>query len=236
MSLSALSIKQRIVLCCALPLIALTAVSSFTLYSTWKEASAARDMSLLLHKAEIIGTVVHELQRERGLTAGYIASSGASFADELSAQRIATNESYAEVEHMLATMSDIIAVAFADYVETLYQDEAHVFDMRTQVDAGTPSVGDMAGVYTSAIHHLIVALEHIEDFAQSGLMAERVEAYISIIEGKEAAGLERAMGATGFSAGVFEETVYARMLALQGAQATDFSIFNRLASSTMRAQ
>lgn len=236
MSLSTLSIKQRIVLCCALPLIALTAISSFTLYTTWKEAKGASDMGLLLHKAEIIGTVVHELQRERGLTAGFIASSGANFADELAAQRIATNASYAEVEHMLSTMSDVIEVAFADYVETLYQDEARVFDVRTLVDNGTVSVGDMASIYTSSIHHLIVALEHIEDFAHSGLMAERVEAYISIIEAKEAAGLERAMGATGFTAGVFEESVYARMLSLQGAQATDFSIFNRLASSNMKAE
>lgn len=236
MSLSRLSIKQRIVLCCALPLIALTAISSFTLYTTWKEAKAASDMGLLLHKAEIIGTVVHELQRERGLTAGFIASSGANFADELSAQRTATNEAYGEVEHMLATMSDVIAEAFSSYVETLYQDEARVFDTRTLVDNETISVGDMASIYTSAIHHLIVALEHIEDFAHSGEMAERVEAYISILEAKEAAGLERAMGAAGFTAGVFEEAVYARMLSLQGAQATDFAVFNRLASSDMKTQ
>ncbi|MEQ8656998.1 MAG: nitrate- and nitrite sensing domain-containing protein [Hyphomicrobiales bacterium] len=233
MSLSALSIKQRIMLCCALPLIALTAVSGFTLYTTWKEASGASDMGLLLHKAEILGTVVHELQRERGQSAGFIASSGANFADALPQQREATNGAYRDMEDMLGNMSDVIAVAFAEYVGTLRQDEARVFNMREQVDTGTASVSDMAGVYTSAIHHLIVALDHIEDFAHSGQMAERVEAYLAIVEAKEAAGLERAMGAAGFSAGEFSENLYARMLTLQGAQNTDFSIFLRLASPDM---
>jgi len=236
MSFSILSIKQRIVLCCALPLIALTAVSGFLLHSTWKEAQVASDMSLLLHKAEIIGTVVHELQRERGQSAGFIASSGANFADALPQQRQATDIAYREVEDMLANMSDVIEEAFSGYVDTLYEDEARVFAMRDRVDAGTASVSDMAGVYTSSIHHLIVALEHIEEFAHSGLMAERMEAYIAIVEAKEAAGLERAMGATGFSSGEFSENVYARMLTLQGAQMTEFTIFQRLASESMLSQ
>lgn len=234
MALSALSIKQRILLCCTLPLVALAALSTFTLYSTWKEAKSASDMGLLLHKAEILGEVVHELQRERGLTAGHVASGGVNNVDSLAEQRTATNESYAEVEHMLATMSDVIEEAFSGYVETIYADEQRVFEMRAQVDAGNATVADMASVYTSTIHHLIVALEHIEDFAHSGEMAERVEAYIAILEAKEAAGLERAMGAAGFSSGTFDETVYARMLSLQGAQATDFSIFDRLASDSMK--
>ncbi len=236
MSLSALSIKQRILLCCTLPLVALAALSTFTLYSTWTEASASKDMNLLLHKAEILGTVVHELQRERGQSAGFIASSGTNFADTLPQQRATSDSAYGEVEAMLANMSPVIEAAFADYVTTILADEARITDIRAQIDAGRASVADMAGVYTSTIHHLIVALEGIEDFAHSGLMAERVESYIALVEAKEAAGLERAMGAAGFGSGTFNEAVYARMLTLQGTQQTDISIFRRLGSDTMVAR
>jgi methyl-accepting chemotaxis protein len=236
MSLSALSIKQRILLCCTLPLVALAALSTFTLYSTWTEAKASQDMHLLLEKAEILGTVVHELQRERGQSAGFIASSGANFADSLPQQRVASDTAYGAVDVMLANMSAVIEEAFADDVAVILEDEGRIAQMRSRIDAGNATVADMAGVYTSIIHHLIVALEGIEDFAHSGLMAERVESYIALVEAKEAAGLERAMGAAGFGSGAFNETVYARMLTLQGAQQTDISIFRRLGSDTMVAR
>jgi methyl-accepting chemotaxis protein len=89
--LSAFTINQRILVCYALPLLALTAVPGFTLCSTRKEAKAAQDMSLLLHKAEILGTLIHELQGERGQSAGFIASSRASLADTLPRQRSASD-------------------------------------------------------------------------------------------------------------------------------------------------
>jgi hypothetical protein len=119
---------------------------------------------------------------------------------------------------MLADISAVIELAFAEHVSTLLEDKARLASMRAQVDAGQVTVGQMAGVCTSIIHHLIVTLEGIEDFAHTGLRAERVGAYIARIEAKEAAGLERAMGATGFSSGEFSKQVYARMLTLQGAQ------------------
>jgi methyl-accepting chemotaxis protein len=236
MSLSALSIKQRILLCCTLPLVALAALSTFTLYSTWSEATASQDMNRLLHKAEILGTVVHELQRERGQSAGFIASSGANFADSLPQQRVASDAAIRRGRSMLANMSPVIEEAFADYVATILEDEGRILQMRARIDAGNATVADMAGVYTTTIHHLIVALEGIEDFAHSGLMAERVESYIALVEAKEAAGLERAMGAAGFGSGTFTETVYARMLTLQGTQQTDISVFRRLGSDTIVAR
>jgi methyl-accepting chemotaxis protein len=236
MFLTALPIRQRILLCCALPLVALTIVSSFTLVETWKDAQSGRNMAMLLHKAEVLGTVIHELQRERGASAGFISSSGSNFADVLPQQRQATDAGYAAVDTMLADMSDAIAQVFAGHVATLSQDEARISAMRSRIDAGNVSVDEMAGVYTSTIHHLLAALENIEDFTRTGEMSQRVEAYIAIMEAKESAGVERAMGASGFTSGVFSEEVYARMLSLQGSQETEFSIFKRLATPHLADQ
>jgi methyl-accepting chemotaxis protein len=135
MFLTALPIRQRILLCCALPLVALTIVSSFTLVETWKDAQSGRNMAMLLHKAEVLGTVIHELQRERGASAGFISSSGSNFADVLPQQRQATDAGYAAVDTMLADMSDAIAQVFAGHVATLSQDEARISAMRSRIDA-----------------------------------------------------------------------------------------------------
>ncbi|MEM6712772.1 MAG: nitrate- and nitrite sensing domain-containing protein [Pseudomonadota bacterium] len=192
-------------------------------------------MALLLKKGEAFSDVIHALQRERGQSAGFIASGGQSFADTLPGLRSDSDRLYVAVDDMLENMTDVIANAFSHHVSTIMEDRQRILQARQQVSAGQITVPEMASVYTSTIHHLIVATEGIEKFATDGPMTAAVEAYIAVIEAKEAAGQERAMGATGFGAGQFEEAIYARMLALQGMQETDFINFERLATPTMMA-
>lgn len=235
MSLATLTIKQRILFACSVPLIALTIVAAIMVSDAWNKAGQARNMDILLHKAETLSAVVHSLQRERGQSAGFIASEGVNFAGSLPGLRAESDQFYNAVDVMLTTMTPLIEAAFADDVETIIQDQQRIRQMRANIDAGSASVADMAGVYTSTIHHLIVAIEGVGAFASAGAMTQNVEAYIALIEAKEAAGLERAMGAAGFGAGAFSEPVYARMLTLQGQQQTDFTIFDRLATPAMAA-
>lgn len=233
MSLATLTIKQRILFACAVPLIALSIVAVIMVNDAWHKAGQARSMDILLHKAETLSSVVHALQRERGQSAGFIASQGVNFADSLPSLRAESDEFYSAVDAMLSAMTPLIEAAFADDMNAIAQDRQSIVQMRATIDAGSASVADMAGVYTSTIHHLIVAIEGVGEFASAGAMTQNVEAYIALIEAKEAAGLERAMGAAGFGAGAFSENVYARMLTLQGQQVTDFINFDRLASPAM---
>ena len=232
--ISSPSIKQRILLASMAPMVVLVAVTAFLLLSAWNKAGTARDMALLLHKAEAFSDVVHALQRERGQSAGFISSGGAAFADTLPDLREESDRLYAAVDEVLLSMSNVIEEAFSAHVEAILTDERRIDDMRAQIDAGQVTAAQMASVYTSAIHHLILAVEGIERFASDGAMTEAVEAYIAIIEAKEAAGQERAMGAVGFTSGTFSEQVYARKLTLQGMQETDFINFNRLATPEMK--
>lgn len=233
MSLANLTIKQRILIACSVPLVALVIVATFMLNNVWTKAQQSRNMDILLHKAETLSSIVHSLQRERGRSALFIASDGATFAAELLVTRAESDAFYDEVDAMLANMTPFIERAFAEHMTTIAQDHRRVEQMRASIDAGTASVADMAGVYSSTIHHLIVAIEGVEDFATAGAMTGYIEALVAIIEAKEAAGLERAMGATGFGSGAFSEPVYARMLTLQGQLITDFANFHRLASPAM---
>lgn len=235
MSLATLTIKQRILIACSAPLIALTIVGAIMLNAEWTKAEQARNMDILLHKAETLSFIVHSLQRERGRSALFIASEGANFADELPVVRAESDEFYREIDAMLRAMPPIIETAFADHMNAIAEDRQRIDQMRATIDTGSASVADMAGVYTSTIHHLIVAIESVEHFASAGEMTSYIEALVAIIEAKEAAGLERAMGATGFGSGAFLQPVYARMLMLQGQLVADFTNFERLATPAMAA-
>ncbi|MBV6657258.1 MAG: nitrate- and nitrite sensing domain-containing protein [Devosiaceae bacterium] len=233
--MSKLTIRQRIILCCALPLVALFGFAGFMLNKAWQDAQAADFMAEALTKASMLSQIVHSLQVERGQSAGFLASGGVSFATSLPQARAAADEAYSGLDEMLSNLSPTIQEVYGGHLQVLRDDAARILAARAQVQAQSTTVPEMAGVYTEVIHHLIVAVEGIEDFAASGLMAERIEAFVALVEAKEAAGLERAMGAVGFGSGAFPEAVYARKLTLQGAQSTDFSIFARLASDELNA-
>lgn len=230
MSFSNLSIKQRILATCAIPLVALVVVASFMLHTAWSSARAAADMQDILSKAQSFSNVIHELQRERGQSAGYIGSGGTSFADTLPQRRAATDTAFAALEQTFAGVSAQVQNAFgADFTATMARYEA-VSGMRARVDARDIRTPDMAAVYTGAINEIIDTLTGIKAFAPDGEFLSYVEAYLVVIKAKEAAGLERAAGAVGFGIGTFSQNVYTSLLTLQGVQDNDLATFARLAS------
>ena len=230
MSLPVLSIKQRILLACAIPLLVLSLVSGYLVLQAQKTAQAASDMQDVLSKAQRLSTLVHELQRERGQSAGFISSGGQNFAGSLPQRRVASDEAYDVMIDALDHTEPRILAAFETQMENILADHDKILDMRRRIDADDVAVPAMAAVYTDAIHHLIVAIEGINDYAPSGDMAAYSEAYIAMIHAKEAAGRERAAGAVGFGSGEFPPAVYASMLTLQGMQLTDFALFGSLAT------
>ncbi len=210
-------------------MIALAAVASFMLIKAWGDAQSARDMREVLAKAEYMSAVVHELQRERGQSAGFISSQGANFADTLPERRAASERAFDALEGTLTDLSPRIVDAFSGQVESMRADRAQIDTMRRQVDAGSVTVPQMAALYTDAIADLIVTVKGIRPYAPNAEMASYAEAYLNLIKAKEAAGQERAMGATGFGDGEFTPRVYTRMLTLQGVQDTEIEAFTRLA-------
>jgi hypothetical protein len=67
-----------------------------------------RTVSLELAELEVLsdlavrsGDLIHELQKERGMSAGYLSSNGRTFGDELVAQRALTDQKYADLEAFL---------------------------------------------------------------------------------------------------------------------------------------
>jgi hypothetical protein len=59
------------------------------------------------------------------------------------------------------------------------------------------SVSEMAGYYTPTIHKLLAVIEHMAVLSTNVEITDIIAAYTSMLEAKESAGVERAMGAAG---------------------------------------
>ncbi|MBO9398220.1 methyl-accepting chemotaxis protein [Shimia sp. R9_2] len=174
---------------------------------------SAHDTTLRANEGAVVGEVIHELQKERGYSAGFIASKGANFPSELTEQRILTLQTLNQFQQGIS----LLATQRPGRLEDIEKQLSQLNGMRERVDALELSVPEMAKFYTATINNLI------EFSRPSGIQDKdsRVQALLSaralIGSAKENAGLERAMGATGLGGG-FSTVVHDRFIYLGGAQ------------------
>ncbi len=87
-----LPIKQKLFLVSIIPVIALILMAFILISNKYEELQSYKKLEILMTLNANISYVVHESQKERGASAGYIESKGEKFSDILSKQKYLTNE------------------------------------------------------------------------------------------------------------------------------------------------
>jgi len=98
-----LTLRSKLMLIVAVPLIGMLWVST---WNTIEKMALSREMGHLQNLVGVatrVGALVHELQKERGMSAGFIGSKGANFSSELPTQRAASDQRRKELADALAS-------------------------------------------------------------------------------------------------------------------------------------
>ena len=179
-----------------------------------------------------ISIVIHELQKERGTSAGFLGSKGKNFGENLQKQRQLSDEKIKELRAFLQN------IALEEYPKNVYDalqvslksiDEINT--IRSGVDSLNVKVGDILGYYTSTIAKSIQTIVEVINISTSDVVTRNLIAYVNFITAKENAGQERAVLSNTFSADRFADGIYNRFLALTVAQGIFLEEFKRYASS-----
>ena len=175
---------------------------------------------MLAYELSFVANLVHELQRERGYSAGHVSSDGANFAADLADQRSRTDTALREAianNELLNPVAQRHFDAAMSMLEELQEMRAAVVGLET-------TVPDLAGYYTDAIGELLeVGGLSSQDINNRELLTLLL-AGVHVSLAKEAAGLERAMGATGLGQGQFSVSVYTNFNRLFGRQSIALQI------------
>ena len=225
-----ISVCSRILLALSVPVIVLVAFAGIMLTEDWRQARESDRVRNLAELAPSISNLVHELQKERGASAGFIGSKGAKFSDILKAQR-------GDTDRMLqALRAELGGFDFAAYdatmrgqVETANAALEKLQASRDNIDAFKFSVGDMAGYYSPTIADLLHIVEHMTVLSTDAAITKKIAAYTAFMEAKERAGIERAMGSAGFAAGTFSPAIFNKLVSLIAQQDAFFDRFTVLA-------
>nr|WP_321455698.1 methyl-accepting chemotaxis protein [uncultured Cohaesibacter sp.] len=223
-----LTLSIRIAILAIIPLCAVIAVGITDLIKENNRANVAQAVSEVVALAPVVSGLVHELQKERGTSAGFIGSKGAKFADAIGGRR-------ADTDLALSLFSSKIPEAtghldfpgFKEPFEKARSELAKLQEVRSKVDDFSMKVPQMAAYYTPLIAELLNTVESVALLSNDGRVVRQMVAYIAFLQAKERAGIERAMGANGFGAGKFIEPVYRNFVGLEAMQRSFMSLFNR---------
>ena len=230
-----LRVRYKILLLLLVPLLGLIYFAIGGILDRSRTAGQMVAIQKLSGLAIAASGLVHEAQKERGMTAGFLGSSGKQFQVELPAQRSATDRKVAELRGFLqgfdaAAYGSQFAGALSGALAKVDQLEG----MRRGVSGLSVAAGDAVGHYTALNGAFLDVIAHIANLAADGQVARAITAYISFLRGKEAAGIERATLTNTFARDQFEPGMFNRFSAVVAEQEALNRMFRILASDSAK--
>ncbi len=218
-------ITTRIALVGLIPALALLAVEAKDIAAGYGDVSEASAVASMAGDAADISALVHELQKERGASAGFIGAGGkGKFATLLNAQHGDTDSAVTALQATEQRSQQTKALlAKAD---SSLSDLAAIRQKVTALELSGP---EMAKYYTTAITHLLEAIDTMSTLTSRANVSSRIVAYSALLEAKEETGQERAAGAGAFSSGAFSQAAYEKFIRLNAKQISNFETFRKFA-------
>ncbi len=137
-----------------------------------------------------IGDTVHELQKERGMTAAYLGSQGQSFKSELETQRGATDE---KIEALKKFLEDFKEPDLDDRIKTAMEKAGDLKNKRNAVSALSISMPDAIGFYSGTNRAFIEVIGGMLELISDGEIATHLIGFYTLQLYKEPMGIERAV-------------------------------------------
>jgi methyl-accepting chemotaxis protein len=209
--LSKLSIKQKLILIMLIPLIVvilLAAKLSLDSYMSSKNLKSLDNVVILSTK---VGALVHETQKERGMTAGFIGSKGEKFKTELPNQRNLVNDRLKDLNEFLSTFNKSeYRSDFVSNLENSLKNLEKLDEVRRNVDSFSIKAPVAIEYYTTTNSYLLNILSFVVKISNSANISKELISYMSILLAKEQTGIERAVGTNTFAQNRFTEGLKAK--------------------------
>ena len=141
-----------------------------------------------------ISLTVDELQKERGVSGGYLSSKGKKFVDDLSAKWIQTDIQIRKLnKHLNKINFDNYPQELTDKIELYQNTLKDLKGMREKVENLTISITKAISYYTQLNKTLLDIISISAKISENAVMSKTLSAYYNFLQVKEHAGMERAL-------------------------------------------
>ncbi len=164
-----------------------------SLRSDWTDLQTARRNATVVRTIRAVGGLVASLQRERGLSAGFIASKGARFGDALASQRQSTDAALGSLRELEQAQGAALPRGLAANLAAALQGLDTLPGVRQGVSGLQLSSAGAIARYGRAIAGLIQVVDAAPRTAGDTATTLSLSAYADLADAGEQAGQERGL-------------------------------------------
>ena len=203
------------------------------------EIDAARQLAGRIECVDAIRQCIHALQQERGATSVFLASAGQRFADVRREAQEQSSRADRHLRAVLATQSSrphgntpgmLTLMAW-----TLIGLDA-LADLRQRIARQQTGAQEAVAAFSRLIAGMVELISREADAALLPSASRLLVSLLHLVQAKEAAGQERAVGAQLFASGVHDAAQQERLAHLIDAQERGLKVFSEFSDPAMRAR
>ena len=234
--LRSLTLRTKIILIVALSLLMVGYFIAKELVIHNQFVENKEKLTTLIDLSTKLSALIHETQKERGASAGYLGSHGKKFRTILPKQRKLTDQRIMELKEFVKKidfskfppeLKASIDKLFNEYINKLPE-------IRKKVDKFEISLKDEVKWYTQMNALILKIIGMSATYAPNEKIAMDLAAYTSFLKAKERAGIERAVLSATFGADKFAPGMYTKFITLIAQQKAYLDDFLTFANDEMK--
>jgi len=231
MSFNNISVRIKLALMLLAPIAALIYFSSSQIISSYHLYTEQGEIQSLAKVSAQAAVLVHELQKERGLTAGFVSSKGEEFAAKLPEQRLQTDIQKKAWNQLLQGFNaQAYGSEFASDLSAVNQQLSSLSSHRSSVTNLSINTKTAISFYSKLNLKMLGLTEILPEIASDSNITNRASAYTNFLYSKERAGIERAVLAGVFVNNKFTSHTYQKFSSLMTMQSTYLDVFKSIAT------
>jgi len=224
-----MTIKKRLKILSFLAIATIILYASFNFYSNYKTYQDAQSTLKIVSLSVKLSNVLHELQKERGASAGFLNSKGKKFKEILSNQRKSTDEKLKILQDYLQSNSN-------EYTKIAKKniDFSNIQNIREQVKALSISTKKEVNYYTAVNKTIIDTITRFSTIPKEHDVRNLMNSLVLFISAKERAGIERAVLSGVFAKDKFTQFLYYKFVSVLSQQKALLNIFEQSAPAKIK--
>ncbi|MCP4253367.1 MAG: response regulator [Candidatus Scalindua sp.] len=186
-------IKQLLVLA-LVPALIVGGFMAILLFREFDAKKQAEQIKIIADYMVVANQVVHQLQRERGASAGYLASSGSSLKETMKKQRLLTDRYYNVMDNYSKTLNITkLSHRFARHANASSRKLWNLPSIREKITSLSIENNQANELYTEIIDDIVGTFQEASVIIKDSELSFPLTACINFIMAKEMAGKERAV-------------------------------------------
>jgi methyl-accepting chemotaxis protein len=214
-----LSFGTRLLGIVLIPLIAFIASTGFLFYSSIHDKQHLDQLKMLPEFSISASALVHNLQIERGLSAGYIGSKGNSFGTQLTSHTRETDRALQTLKESISKNDLNVLYPGADAaIEDIFSRLDKLPQVRSDVRSLSWDLKTAVGYYTDINSNILALIETLSALSSNNEIAKLGLASVNFMNIKERSGIIRAVLASAFAANKFSPGMRDKFITLLAEQ------------------